>query len=110
MRNGFGVVSRCNIVLASQVMATTGMRIRKPKPIPARATRKTHPDAMRKARLELGLSLRGMVAELKRRYGDDLKIDNGNLSRIERGDVRRPHPDVRQALCDFYGLPITYFD
>ena len=85
---------------------TTKTRIAKPKPAGKTATRRTHPDAIRLARLQLGLSQREMVAELNRRYGP-LRMD---YARIEKDHVRTPNPKTRQAFCDFFGLPLTYFD
>lgn len=85
---------------------TTKTRIAKPKAAGKSATRRTHPDAIRLARLQLGLSQREMVAELQRRYGP-LRMD---YPRIEKDLVRSPNPKTRKALCDFFGLPVTYFD
>lgn len=85
---------------------TTKTRIPKPKPAGQRATRQTHPDAIWAARMELGLTQREMAAELNRRYGP-LRMD---YPRIETDRVRSPNPKTRRALCDFFGLPITYFE
>ena len=72
------------------------------------ASREADPDAMRRGRLEAGLSLRDLRDELLKVY--KVKIDHGQLSRLERGETRTPRPGVRKALCDYFELPYDYFD
>ncbi len=74
----------------------------------SKMTRATDPDAIRLGRLERGMSQRDVADALHRKY--KVTVDGGQVSRIENGITHKPNPKLLHALCDFFGLPITYFD
>lgn len=61
----------------------------------------TTDSPMRAARLAKGWTLRDLENTLVVKTG--VKASNGNLSRIERGEVA-PGPALRKALCDTLDL------
>lgn len=60
----------------------------------------TTESPMKAARLAKGWTLRRLRAELE---DAGVKATDGNLSRIEHGDVA-PGPALRKALCDLLGI------
>ena len=63
----------------------------------------TDATPMRTARLEKGWTLRKLAGVIT---ASGTPASDGNLSRIERGEVS-PNPALRRAICDALGLQLT---
>lgn len=73
----------------------------------ANMTQATHPDHLRLERLKRGMTQRALADELSRKY--KIKVASSQIHRVEHNVTQYPAPPLRQALCDYFGLPLTFF-
>lgn len=65
-------------------------------------------DKLKSLRIQTGKSQAEVADEILDIFGDSVRMSQSTLSALEQRGTA-PREDVLEILCDYYGVPISYF-